>query len=84
MDLRHDHSYICAPPIVLHSVRQSVPKRKAWQLLKTQSIPSMPFETRTQQRVVEHAELDDIRIASGCGLGDGGRESTPATERPVR
>jgi hypothetical protein len=34
----------------------------------------MPFETRTRTRVVEHAALDDIRVASGCGLGVGSQK----------
>ena len=55
-------------------------KRKSWQLLKSQRKPSMPFKTRTRTRVVEHAELDDIRIASGCGLGVGSRESASAAD----
>jgi hypothetical protein len=40
----------------------------------------MPFETRTRKRFVEHAELDDIRIASGYGLGIGSRESASAAD----
>ena len=42
----------------------------------------MPFETRRRTRVVEHAELDDIRIASGYGLGNGPR-GTPQN-RPMK
>ncbi len=40
----------------------------------------MAVETRTRTRVVEHAELDDIRIASGCGLGDGSRQAAAAAD----
>lgn len=55
-------------------------KRKSWQLLKPRRKPSMPFETRRRTRVVEHAELDDIRIASGYGLGNGSRESASTVD----
>lgn len=55
-------------------------KGESWQLLKSQRKPSMPVETRRRPRVVEHAELDDIRIASGYGLGVGSRASASAAD----